>query len=811
MGAAMDVKQLFDYKSPRAMKARLGHVLSPWATTLEVGVALFIVAGLALVVFGFAIGWAVIGFAAVPAMIVEWYKYELRRAPIIVGGKRIDDLLDAEILGLLMDQPSPQNIASVLSKTNGGMFFAVRFGVSGGFLEQVVSSNRDDTKPIFEEALRIAEQVGGRITAGVLMLAMVRQLGAKDTLLGHLQLNEDDLLRGIQWYHHLGDLIDTTKKKSRRPGGIGRDWSFGWIPTLSRFGQNISEMNVARTDIRAESVSQIVSSLGSGRGATALVGLTGVGKTQIVYEVASELMSGAETVPSALRYNQLFMLDATRLISVASGRGELEGLIQTLLSEAYTAKNIVICLDNAHVFFEEGVGSVDMTNVLLPILEAGRLPMILTFDEQKFLQMSKRTPALAAAVNRINVVSTDETNTMRVLEESLPMIEFKRKVTYMYQALHEAYRLSARYVYDIAMPGQALSLLEAAAEHAEGGLVTAKSVNLAIEKTIGVKTSVVDDETERDTLLNLESLIHERMIGQERAVGVVSDALRRARSGIRNQKRPVGTFMFLGPTGVGKTELAKSLAAVYFGGEQNIIRLDMNEFVSSDDVARLIADGTEDAGSLTAQVMKQPFSVILLDEIEKAHSSVLATLLQLLDEGILRDAKNREVSFRDAIVIATSNAGADRIQEYLHRGYDLEQFEDKFVDELISSNLFHPEFLNRFDEIIVFAPLNKQELLKVVDLILVDVNKNLSSQKVTVTVADDAKEYLVEAGYDPRLGARPMRRVVQRSVENTVATLMLKKQVQPGGTIQISLDQVKDILGKKRQADAIIETSFPNK
>jgi len=545
--------------------------------------------------------------------------------------------------------------------------------------------------------------------------------------------------------------------------------------------------------------------MSSGRGAVALVGLTGVGKTEIVYELAGELMSTSKDVPEALRYHQVFMLDATRLVSMASGRGELEGLIQTLLSEAYTAKNVIICLDNAQVFFEEGVGSVDVTNMLLPILEAGRLPIILSVDEQKFLQISKRTPALAAAVNRINVHPTDEVQTLAVIEEQLPVIEFKRKVTYMYQAIREAYKLSARYVYDIAMPGQAISLLDAAADYAESGLVTAKSVNLAIEKTIGVKTSTVDDESEREKLLNLETLIHERMIGQERAVSVISDALRRARAGIRNQKRPVGTFMFLGPTGVGKTELAKSLAAVYFGGEKNIIRLDMNEFVSSDDVARLIADGTEDAGSLTAQVMKQPFSVILLDEIEKAHSSVLSTLLQLLDEGILRDAKNREVSFRDAIVIATSNAGADRIQEYLHRGYDLKQFEDTFVDELISSNLFHPEFLNRFDEIVVFAPLNKTELLKVVDLILVDVNKNLSEQKITVTVADDAKAYLVEAGYDPRLGARPMRRVVQRSVENTVAKLMLSKEVQAGGSIEISLDQVKEILDKKSQADAIID------
>lgn len=798
----MDVN-LFQYKSARAMKARLGRQLSPWALAFEVSVALLILGGLALVVFGYAIGWVAIGFAAIPGMIIEWYKYELRDTPIVKNGKRIDDLLDAEILGLLHDQPSQKDIATILSRVTSGQFYAVRFGLSGGFLEQVVSSNREDTKVVFEEALAIAAQVGGRITAGVLMLAMIRQLPGKETLLGHLQLNEDDILRGIVWYHHLRDLIDETNTKSKKPGGVGRDWSFGWIPNLSRFGHNLSEVGTRRTDIRIETINQIMKAMSSGRGAIALVGQTGVGKTEMVYELASELMSTSPDVPEALRYHQVFMLDAASLVTAAGGRGQLEGLIQALLSEAYTAKNIIVCLDNAQVFFEEGVGSVDVTNILLPILEAGRLPIILAVDEQKYLQISKRTPALAAAVTRINVAPTNELETLSVLEEQLPVIEYKRKVTYMYQAIREAYKLSARYVYDIAMPGQALSLLNTAADYAESGLVTAKSVNMAIEKTIGVKTNVVDDEGERDKLLNLETLIHERMIGQERAVGVVSDALRRARAGIRNQKRPVGTFMFLGPTGVGKTELAKALSAVYFGGEQNIIRLDMNEFVSSDDVARLIADGTEDAGSLTAQVMKQPFSVVLLDEIEKAHSSVLATLLQLLDEGILRDAKNREVSFRDTIVIATSNAGADRIQEYLHRGYNLEQFEDKFVDELISSNLFHPEFLNRFDEIVVFAPLSKLELLKVVDLILVDVNKNLSEQKITVTVAQDAKEYLVEAGYDPRLGARPMRRVVQRSVENTVAKQMLAKEVQPGSSIEISLDQVKEILDKKSQADQL--------
>jgi len=802
MGTVVDLN-LFNPKSHRTVKARYGRMLSPWALSLEISVVALLLGGFVLVAFGYPIGWVLLGFSAIPAMIVEWYKYELRNVPPVKDGKRVDDLLEAEILGLLSDQPSPKDIATILSTVTSGQFFTVRFGIGGGFLQEVMSSQREDTKVVFEEALKITSQVGGRMTAGVLILAMMRQIPARTTLLGHLQLEEDDLIRGISWYHHLTDVIEQQKRRSSMPGGIGRDWSFGWIPTLSRFGQNISEQTIIPTQLRTETINQVLRSIESGRGSVALVGKIGVGKTELVYEMASMLMDPASDVPTKLHFHQVFMLDASRLLGEAGGRGEVEQLIQKLLNEAYLAKNIVVFLDNAHLFFEEGVGSVDLTNVLLPILEAGRLPLVLALDEQRYLQITKRTPALSTAMARIAVHPTSESDTLKVLEDKLPVLEYRFKVTYMYQALLESYKLSQRYVYDISMPGQAISLLESAAEYAESGLVTAKSVGMAIEKTIGVKTNSVDDESEREKLLNLEALIHERMIGQDRAVNVVSDALRRARAGIRNQKRPVGTFLFLGPTGVGKTELAKSLAAVYFGGEDNIIRLDMNEFVSSSDVARLIADGADDSGSLTAQVMKNPFSVVLLDEIEKAHSSVLTTLLQLLDEGILRDARNREVSFRDTIVIATSNAGSDRIQEYLHRGYSLEQFEDKFVDELISGSVFHPEFLNRFDEMVVFGPLEKKELLQVVDLMLVGVNDNLAAQKIAVTVDDQAKEYLVEAGYDPRLGARPMRRVVQRAVENTVAKLMLSKEAGIGDKIHITLEDVKSILDKKKQADEI--------
>ncbi|HSX34324.1 MAG TPA: AAA family ATPase [Candidatus Saccharimonadales bacterium] len=233
---------------------------------------------------------------------------------------------------------------------------------------------------------------------------------------------------------------------------------------------------------------------------------------------------------------------------------------------------------------------------------------------------------------------------------------------------------------------------------------------------------------------------------------------------------------------------------MFFGGEDHIVRIDLNEFSGPGDVQRLIAEAAQDQHSLTAQIARNPFSVVLLDEIEKAHPNVLNTLLQLLDEGILRDVTNREVSFRDAVVIATSNAGADRIRAHIESGQQLEQFEEEFTNELINANVFRPEFLNRFDEIVLFRPLKPEELLQVIDLILKGVNKNLASQKVSVAVDLEAKQLLVQHGYDPRLGARPMRRMVQRAVENIVANRMLAGVATPGSEIHITLQDVQAIL-----------------
>lgn len=807
----------FDYGSFRARKARIGQMfVGMLGRLLPIAALLLLMGGAGLLVIGVAAGWLFAGLSAIPLMFSEWYNNDLKHLPSPKNPKTIDDILSADILGQLPKNPAPRDIAMAVGRVSSGQFFGARLGIGAKFLQDISSEDPSATPAIWREALNVREQAGlDHITGSALVVALVRAFPDHEGLLAHMKLSDEDLMHGVRWQKHIRDLI-TQHSKPRRTGGIARDWSFGYIPLLTRFGQNISEQ-IARggllsSDLEAhvQALDQMMSTFGdAGRQNVALVGPAGVGKTTIVHAFAERLLDASAKLPESLKFRQVFILDASALISAAPGRGELENLVTQVLGEAYSAKNIIICLDNAELFFEEGVGSVDLTNLLLPILDAGNLRIILTMDEQRYLQIGQRNAGLINALNRISVSTASKEETLAVMQDRLIVTEFQRKVTYMYQALEEAYRLSERYVHDLVMPGRAVKLMESAAGYAENGLVTMSSVQKAIEQTMDIKVGVASGEDERETLLNLEGLIHKRMINQVRAVGVVSDALRRARAGVRNQNRPIGTFLFLGPTGVGKTELAKALADVYFGGENRLIRLDMNEFVRSEDVSRLIADGAQDPSSLTAQAMKQPFSVVLLDEIEKAHPQVLTTLLQLLDEGILRDVKNREVSFRDAIIIATSNAGADRIREYIERGYQLEQFEDQFVDELINSNQFKPEFLNRFDEIVTFRPLGKEELLQVVDLILAGINKTMAPQKITISVAEDAKALLVEKGYDPRLGARPMRRVVQRAVENTVAKQMLSGAATPGSTIEISREQVEQILGSQREASQIAAETAP--
>lgn len=750
-------------------------------------IVLFTVGG-SMLVMGHAIGWIVTGLAAWPWMIRTWRTRYLSVLPV-GSSDTLDGRLEADLLGRLPRELTPNTLLDAAAEVTSSQFLMVRSGLSLQSLRHVLPDDPESI-PLAWAAAKDMRPTG-IVRASTIVAALVRTSPTATSLLPHLQLDEEDVVKLASWFDRLDELV-ARHQEPHRTGGVARDWDFGYQRLLSRFGVNVSDrvMQGAQA-VDLESHSDAVSYMqtvfsGGGRQNVALVGPLGVGKTAIVSAFAESLLRADSDLPSSLKFRQVIRLDAATLISAVTGRGQVEDLLDQILLEAYRAKNVILCLDNAELFFEDGVGSVDVSKLLLPVLEGGALRVILTMEEQRWLQIATRLPSLTAVLNRVAVTPSSPEETLLVLQDQLLSIEYQQNVTFMYQALKESYRLSERYFHDLAQPGKAVQLLRTSANYAENGVVTAASVTRAVEQTVGVKVGGASSTEDRHTLLNMEDLIHKRMINQVRAVSVVSDALRRARAGVRNEKRPVGTFLFLGPTGTGKTELAKSLAAVYFGGEDRLVRLDLNEFVRAQDVSRLIADGARDPMSLGAQVLKQPFSVILLDEIEKAHATVLAALLQVLDEGILRDETGREVNFRDTIFIATSNAGSDQIRHHLEAGEDLEQFEEALRNELITSGQFRPEFLNRFDEIVLFKPLGRDELFQVIDLIIAGINKTLEPQKVAVRVEVEAKTKLVELGYDPQLGARPLRRVVQRSVESLVAKRLLSGELEPGQTLAVT-------------------------
>ena len=800
-----------NYRANRAIEARYCQRFGKLTRVITlVGAILLSLLGIVLLLAGMAIGWLVLmlaGWSLVPYL---WLRSRLRDMPATKQPRNIGDILSLEVLGLLPQDPNPRTIIEALAGSGGAKFLANRLGIPIQQVVQLTPADSSLTESVWRESINIWSHLPERtstIPSVVVVAAIIRLNPDCTDILNNLRIDADDVYRGVEWLEHW-EMQARRSSDLKLTGGIARDWAFGYVPTLEHFGTNLSLKysegrrsmagNLMRNRLLVDDMIKYLSS--NARRNVALIGPLGVGKSTVVEALADILMDSKSGASSDVKFNQVFMLDASAIISAANARGEIEQLIGRLLSEAYRAKNIILFLDNAELFMSDGTGSVDLSNLLQPAIEGGGLKLIMAMEEQRFLQIAQAKPALTSALNRIEITPTDDNDTIRVLEDRIIPLEYGSTTLFTYQALTEAYRLSNRYVHDVAQPRASVQLLESAAQRASGGVVNPSVVAQTIEQTLGIKVGgnlqSGDAQAEKDKLLHLEELIHQRMINQTKAVSAVASALRRARAGVRNENRPIGTFLFLGPTGVGKTELAKSLAAVYFSGEDHLVRIDLNEYVRAEDVARLIADGATDPMSLSAQVQKDPFSVVLLDEIEKAHPNVLTTLLQVLDEGVLRDINNRPISFRDTILIATSNAGADKIRQYIEAGYQLEQFSEQIQNELISSGQFKPEFLNRFDEIAVFRPLTKPELLQVIDLILVGINKNLANQKVAVAVDDQAKLALVEAGYDPRLGARPMRRVVQRTVENIVAEKILTGELVPGSGIRLSLTDIQASLAK---------------
>lgn len=577
-----------------------------------------------------------------------------------------------------------------------------------------------------------------------------------------------------------------------------------------------------------------------------LIGEPGVGKTAVVEGLALKIADGS--VPAKLANKEVYLLDVASLVASTGVRGQFEERMKKLIEDLQKRKNIILFIDEIHQLVGAGSaeGSMDAGNILKPALARGELQVVGATTLKEYRKIEKDA-ALERRFQPVIVQEPSIDKAVEILKGIQEKYEQYHHVTYSEEAIQACVTLSHRYIQDRYLPDKAIDLLDEAGskknlmlktesdEHlkdrlkqvtlkkqeatknenyelaatlrdeevrlesqlnnevtAEKLIVSIEDIQSIIEKKTGIPVGKLQDH-EQSKMKHLEKSLSEKVIGQEDAVRKVTKAIRRSRAGLKSKTRPIGSFLFVGPTGVGKTELTKSLAEELFGSKDAMIRLDMSEYMEKHAVSKIIGSppgyvGHDEAGQLTEKVRRNPYSIILLDEIEKAHPDVQHMFLQILEDGRLTDSQGRTVSFKDTVIIMTSNAGVT--EKRVTVGFETSTntaFEESQLLQSLGS-FFKPEFLNRFDNIIEFSSLEKGDLLKIVSLMLNELTKTLTEQNISLSVTNDAKEKLAAIGYHPAFGARPLRRVIQEHVEDQITDLLL----EDGPVTQILVDVVDD-------------------
>ena len=605
---------------------------------------------------------------------------------------------------------------------------------------------------------------------------------------------------------------------------------------IDQFGRNLSTM--AKAGLidpvigRNEEIKRVIEILNRrNKNNPVLIGEPGVGKTAIAEGLALKIVSG--DVPGKLRNKEVYLLDVASLVANTGIRGQFEERMKQLISELQERKNIILFIDEIHLLVGAGSaeGSMDAGNILKPALARGELQVIGATTLKEYRQIEKDS-ALERRFQPVHVLEPTPEAAIEILKGIQKKYEDYHAVTYSEEAIHACVLLSQRYIQDRFLPDKAIDLLDEAgsklnltldaknteqveqrlkeiAHEKEEALKNEqyeKAANLRdeeakLEKTVNADSTeirpvvtvsqiqaIIEEKTkipvgklqqdEQLKMRELEANLNTKVIGQEKAVEKVAKAIRRSRAGLKSKHRPIGSFLFVGPTGVGKTELTKTLAEELFGSKDAMIRLDMSEYMEKHSVSKLIGSppgyiGHDEAGQLTEKVRRNPYSIMLLDEIEKAHPDVQHMFLQILEDGRLTDSQGRVVSFKDTVIIMTSNAGISH--KSIHVGFGASDAieEASILDSL--GSFFKPEFLNRFDSIIEFNSLDKEHILSIVDLMVQELQDTLNEQKIDFSITKKAKEKLSELGYHPAFGARPLRRVIQEQLEDKIADFILEE------------------------------------
>ena len=574
---------------------------------------------------------------------------------------------------------------------------------------------------------------------------------------------------------------------------------------LSKYATNFNQWLADKTDRqvigRKDEMDDIIRVLCRKEKSNAiLLGFPGVGKSKVIEGFVRRLL--ADDVPEHLLGKEVFKLNLGGLIAGTKYRGEFEERFKAVLDEVLAAKGkIILYIEDIHQIVTAGrtEGSLDAGNLLKPILAQGQINIIGTTTFAAYRESFELDQALEGRFQRIRIEEPDQDKALTILQGLRENYQDFHGVRLTDEALQAAISLSIRYLSDRYLPDKALDLIDEACAvkkiqlgqaQTERPDVSREDIASIVERITGIKVQGIMDN-EREHLLNLDKLLRKRIVGQDQAVQKVSEAILRSRAGIQNPKRPIGSFLFLGPTGVGKTALAKSLAERLFGNELEMVRLDMSEYMEKHAVARLVGPppgyvGFEEGGQLTEAVRRRLYSIVLLDEIEKAHPDVFNSLLQVLDEGRLTDSKGRTIDFKNTILIMTSNIGSQQILESLKSKQGLTAETQDEVLALLQHS-FRPEFLNRIDETVIFNPLRSEDMVNIVKIMVRQLQERLKHQKIQLHLSEEVYAFLAQKGYQPEFGARPIQRSILRYLETPLARYLVENKETTEMTVHVSL------------------------
>ena len=529
-----------------------------------------------------------------------------------------------------------------------------------------------------------------------------------------------------------------------------------------------------------------------------LIGEPGVGKSAIVEGIALRIAGGS--ISPALAKKRLISLDIALVVAGTKYRGDFEKRLKSIIKEASSNPDIILFIDEFHTIVGAGgaQGSLDAANILKPALARGELQCIGATTMDEFAKIVEKDGALDRRFQKIAVEPTDIQQSITILENLKPNYEDFHKVTYSDEAIEACVRLTDRYITDKSLPDKAIDALDEAGsmirlnltkDKRTGNIVDAEDIATVVSKMTGIPVNKVA-ESEGNRIMKMKGRLQSRIIGQDDAIEKVVRAIQRNRAGLKDPNRPIGTFLFFGPTGVGKTQLAKCLAEYLFDSQENMVRIDMSEYMEKFTVSRLVGAppgyvGYEEGGQLSERVRRKPYCVVLLDEIEKAHPDIFNILLQVLDEGRLTDSNGRVVSFRNTIVIMTSNVGSRELDEYgsgvgfATSGKSVSKNRQSVLEKAIRKS-FPPEFINRVDERIFFNALTKEDIEKIIDIELKDLRSRAEEAGYKLVVTPSAKRFIADAGFDPAFGARPLKRAVMKYVEDPVSEFIISDRILQG-------------------------------